>query len=386
MRVALVHDYLIDYGGAERVLLALHELFPQAPIFTLIVDKGKMGRFWEKFEGADIRTSWFNSWPFSSRLISPLRFLIPILWSSFDLKNFDLIISSSSWAITKGFGGGDPSTSSGHRPVEICYVHTPPRYLYGYETSRIWQGKWYGRLVDFYALLVNHFMRQYDFARAQKVDYFITNSKNVAERIKKFYKRDAVVIYPPIDLPNSKSQASNPKQIQNTKYEIVNSRYFLAGGRLVSSKNFDLIVKACKKMNVRLKVFGSGPEEDNLKSLGDQNTEFVGKVGDKELAPLYQNARAFVVAQRDEDFGMTVLEANAYGCPVVAFRGGGYLETVVERKTGLFFNELVIDSLVSTLKQFDSIKWNSSVIKKHAQKFSKERFKREIQAFVESKL
>lgn len=369
MKIALVHDYLIDYGGAERVLLALHELFPKAPIYTLIADKKKIGSFWEKIKGADIKTSWFNYLPFVSKLISPARFLIPALWASFNLKDYDLIISSSNWAIAHGFGQGGRVG----KPVEICYCHAPPRYLYGYETTRAWRGRWYGEIVDFYALIVNHFMRQYDFSRAQKVDYFIANSKNVALRIKKFYRRDAAVIYPPIDLPPI---SQSPK--------IPISNYFLTGGRLVSSKNFDLIIKACKRVSMALKIFGSGPEEGNLRRLAGKNVEFVGKVGDKELAQLYKNAKAFIAAQKDEDFGMTVLEANAWGHPVIAYRGGGYLETVIPGKTGMFFNQLTVDNLVSTLRQFDTNKWDRPAIAKYAQKFSKGRFEKEMLEFIKS--
>lgn len=377
MKVALIHDYLIDYGGAERVLLVLHELFPKAPIYTLIVDERGMGSFWEKFKDVQIKTSWFNNVPFASRLISPFRFLIPFLWASFvrQLADYDLVISSASWAVTKGF---DKKVGG----IEICYVHTPPRYLYGYETSRVWQGKWYGKIIDFYALIVNHFMRQYDFARAQRVDYFIANSKNIQARIKKFYRHDATVIYPPIDLPHKQSLSFQDKSlILNRK-----SLYFLAGGRMVASKNFDLIIEACKKANVSLRVFGSGVEEESLRRLANDRIVFLGKVGDDELADLYSNAEAFIVAQKDEDFGMTVIEANAYGCPVIAYRGGGYLETVIPGKTGIFFDRLTVDSLVYTLQHFDKVKWDKKLISRYAQKFSKERFKKEILAFMEQKL
>src|SRR3972149_5810002 len=191
MKIAITHDYLIDYGGAEQVLLALSEMYPNAPIFVSIVDKKGMGKFWNKFEKLNIKTSWFNNLPFASKLISPLRFLLPLIWKSFDLSKFDLIIDSSSWAMTRGFKRNDKQT-------EICYCHTPPRYLYGFDTSRKWKEKWFGRLIDVYALVVNHFMRMYDFETAQKVDYFIANSKNVAGRIKKFYRRDSKVSYPPV--------------------------------------------------------------------------------------------------------------------------------------------------------------------------------------------
>lgn len=190
MKVAIVHDYLIDFGGAERVLLVLHEIYPKAPIYVSIYRPKLLGNFKENFKNANIRQSWFGKLPFAEKLISPLRFLLPLIWKSFDLKNYDLIISSSSWAITKGF---DKKKNA----LEICYCHTPPRYLYGYDTSRKFKGLM-RNLVSVYSAIVNHFMRIYDFKQAQKVDYFVANSKEVARRIEKFYRREAIVIYPPI--------------------------------------------------------------------------------------------------------------------------------------------------------------------------------------------
>ena len=187
---AIVHDYLIDFGGAERVLVALHEMYPEAPIYTSIYRPKLLGKFADKFSDTKIVESWFGKIPFAEKLISPLRFLLPLIWKSLNLKEYDLIVSSSSWAITKGF---DKKKGA----IEICYCHTPPRYLYGYDTSRKFTGI-FGKLVWFYGLIVNHFMRMYDFKQAQKVDYFIANSNEVASRIAKFYHRDATVIYPPI--------------------------------------------------------------------------------------------------------------------------------------------------------------------------------------------
>lgn len=368
MKVAIVHDYLIDFGGAERVLLALHEIYPKAPLYTLIVDKKKMGNSWKKFAEMEIHTSWFNDLPFASKLISPFRFLLPILWGGFDLSEFDLIIDSSSWAITRGFKT---------RPdqLEICYCHTPPRYLYGYDTSRSWNQKWYGKLITVYATIVNHFMRIYDFKQSKKVDYFLANSKNVAQRIEKFYRRDSTVIYPPIETPDIKTKIADTQK----------GDYFLTGGRFVSAKNFDLIIKACIKANVKLKIFGSGILENELKNISNENIEFMGKVGDEELHQLYTNAQGFIVAQKDEDFGMTVVEAQSYGCPVIAFRGGGYLETITEGKNGIFFEDLTTDSVVKALRKSKKIKWSKTTIIRSTQKFSEESFKKNILNFVKSK-
>ena len=364
MKIAIVHDYLIDFGGAEQVLLTLHEIYPKAPVYTLIVDKRGMGKMWQKFEGVQINTSWFGKIPFASKLISPLRFLIPIIWNSFNFEKYDLVISSASWAITKGFSNG--------KTKEICYLHTPPRYLYGYDTSRNWKGKWFSKLVEFYALIVNHFMRMYDFKRAQKVNYFIANSENVGQRIVKFYRRDYKVIYPPVDV----------EEIIKNNVETMKQNYFLTGGRLVASKNFDLIIKSCLKAGVSLKVYGSGIDGKRLKEIGKNNVEFLGRVDREELIGQFKNAKGFIVAQQDEDFGITPVEAMAAGTPVIAYRGGGYLETVVDGKTGIFFDELTIDSLVGAINKFNRLKFNGADCITQSKKFSKERFINEITSFI----
>lgn len=356
MKVVIVHDYLIDFGGAERVLLALHEIYPEAPIYVSIYRPKLLGKFNDKFKDTKIIQSWFGYLPFADKLISPLRFLLPLIWKSLNLKEFDLIISSSSWAITKGF---DKKKNT----IEICYCHTPPRYLYGYETSRRFTG-FIGKLVSFYGLVINYFMRMYDFNSAQKVDYFIANSEEVKRRIEKFYRRDAKVIYPPIEIP---------------KYSNYNpTGYFLTGGRMTAAKNFDIIIKAFNKLKFPLKIFGNGVLEDELKRLANLNVEFIGKVDDNKLAELYQGADAFIVAQKDEDFGITAVEAQSYGCPVIAFKGGGYLESVIENKTGVFFDKLNSESLIRSVNSFRNVKFKVYDCVNQAKKFDREKFKKGI--------
>ncbi|MDP3994261.1 MAG: glycosyltransferase [bacterium] len=362
MKVALIHDYLIDFGGAERVLLALHRIYPEAPIFVSIYRPKLLGEFAEKFKNAKIIQSWFGYVPFAEKLISPFRFLLPLIWKSFNLKKYDLIISSASWAATKGF-----EKKAG--AVEVCYCHTPPRYLYGYETSRKFTGI-LGNLVVVYGAIINHFMRMYDFNTARKVDYFIANSKNVAKRIKKFYRRDAVVIYPPVEIPEV-SIASHSR-----------GGYYLAGGRLVAAKNFDLIISTFNKLNLPLKIYGNGILRGYLGKMAGKNIEFLGKVDDVSLDSLYRGAEAFILAQKDEDFGLTAVEAQAAGTPVIAFRGGGYTESIIEGKTGVFFDKPTPESLTGAIKKFNSMKIKPEDCIVQAKKFSKERFMKEIKAFV----
>jgi glycosyltransferase involved in cell wall biosynthesis len=361
MKIALVHDYLNEFGGAERVLLALSELYPKAPIYTAFYRNGSPA--WERFKGKDVRVSWAHYIPFFNKYLhSPLRFLAPIIWGSFDFSDYDVVIGSAGWYITKGFKKGKKTT-------EICYCHTPPRWLYGYRTSIELQRYWPVRI---YAAIVGHFMRMYDFKAAQKVDYFIANSKNVAARIKKFYRRDSTVVYPPVELP----------KVRQVKRED----YYLVISRIVGGKGLDLAVKAAIKLGIKLKIAGKPAgyymEYKDLKKVAKKNVEFLGFVSDQKLTELYKGAKGFLALATDEDFGMTPVEANLCGTGVVAFRGGGYVESIVEGKTGVFFDEPTVESLVDAIKRFEKTKIKSEDCIAQARKFSKERFKSQMEEFV----
>ena len=400
MKVAIIHDYIKEFGGAERVLEALTEIFPDAPIYTAFYDR--KGTAYEHFKHKKIIPSWAQNIPFfGSKLHSPLRFLAPFIWGSFkeEFKKYDVIISSASWYVTKGFGSrchpefisGSPAnrqapSRSGEmlkpvqhdikrRPIEICYCHTPPRWLYGYATSINFQKY---PLVRAYAAIVGHFMRLYDFKAAQKVDYFIANSQEVAGRIKKFYRRDSTVIYPPVSLP--KSEIRNPKSEKD---------YYLIVSRIVGAKGLELVIGAAEKMGFKLKIAGSPAgyySEYKNYSNKDKNIQFLGHVSDAELVNLYRGAKAFLAIARDEDFGITPVEAMLMGTPVIAFNGGGYRETVLQSRTGLLFDDYSVDGLISAIKQFNNLTINPQDCITQAQKFGKERFKREIINFVNSKI
>jgi glycosyltransferase involved in cell wall biosynthesis len=340
MKIALVHDQLGEFGGAERVLVAMSELWPEAPIYTAYCKKGSAA--WERFKGKDIRTSWMQHlYP----LASPLRFLAPAIWNSFDFSEYDVVISSSSWYVTKGF------TKKG-KATEICYCHTPPRWLYGYPTSVNWQKY---PIVRAYATVVGFFMRQYDYNAAQRVDYFIANSEETKRRIQKFYRRDSTVIYPPIDLPNI------PK--------VKRGKYYLFVSRPVGGKGLELARAASKKLGFPLKVVGATGTH----------------VSDTELARLYAGAKAFLALATDEDFGMTPVEAMSMGTPVIAYAGGGYTESVVDGSTGILFRKPTAESLIEAIKKFEKTKIDTRNCISQAKKFSKERFKAELQDFVEEK-
>ena len=387
MKVAIVHDYIKEFGGAERVLEALCEIYPDAPIYTAFVQKSSSA--YEHFKDKKIIESWAAVIPFFPKLASPLRFLTPWIWDTLDLSKYDLVISSASWYITKGFGSRQNQISNlksqiSNKPIEICYCHTPPRWLYGYTTSVNFQKY---ALVRAYAAIVGHFLRLYDFKQAQKVDYFIANSKEVAARIKKFYRRDATVIYPPVSLPKV-------QDIQREDY------YFIVS-RIVGAKGLDLAVEASLKQGFKLKIAGapagyyfeynkllekakaSGPG-GSLARRG--NIEFLGQVSDEELVSLYKGAKGFLALSKDEDFGITPVESMMAGTPVIAFNGGGYKETVVDGKTGVLFDDYSVNGLIEAIKKFEKMKFNYQDLIDHAQKFSKERFKAEIENFVKSKI
>ncbi len=358
-----MHDYLNEFGGAERVLLALSEIWPKAPIYTAFYQQGSTAA--QRFKHRKIIASWVQNIPFfKDWLYSPLRFLSPTIWDSFvrPLADYDLVISSSSWYITKGFG-------------EICYCHTPPRWLYGYQTSMNWQKYWPVRV---YGTIISHFMRLYDFRQAQKVKYFIANSEEVKKRIWKFYRREATVIYPPVDLPHFVGGYVRGKQ-----------NYYLIVSRLVGGKGIELGIAAAKKYGFKLKIVGEGPHfvptSSRLRGASrGKPVEFLGEVSDHELVKLYSQAKGFLALSRDEDFGITPVEAMSCGTPVVAFYGGGYKETVIDGKTGVFFRNYSTAGLWQAMKKFKNL--NYQTLQKNcleqAKKFSKERFKQEIREFV----
>lgn len=384
MKIALVHDYIGEFGGAERVLLALSEIYPDAPIYTAFT---REGRALDKFKSKKVITSWAQKVPFfASFLHSPLRFLAPFIWGSFAkrLSEFDVVITSSSWYVTKGFGYGGPTSSRLRgaigKPIEICYCHTPPRYLYGYETAVDTKKN---ILAVIYSIIVNPFMRYYDFMSAQKVDYFIANSENVAKRIKKFYRRNATVIYPPVEL-----------KVVSDKRQVTGGKYYLIVARIVGAKGIEMAVEACQRLNVPLKIVGEAAGYSNtlnkLKENSNDNVEFLGFVEDSELVELYKGAKAFLALAQDEDFGITPVESMQSGTPVIAYKGGGYLETVLDPSansgqaaTGVFFDNYSVEGLIGAMNRLNKLKISAADCKKQGDKFSKKVFQEKIKEFVQ---
>ena len=377
LRVALVHDYIKEYGGAERVLETLHEVFPDSTVYTSVYLPRFLGPHKARFANWKIKTSWFQYIPFNYKLISPFRLLSPWVFTGFDLSDFDVVIVSATGAYFSNMVRTKKGIGKKEGAVHICYCHTPPRYLYGYATAREWKKN---KFVAVLAAIANHILRMVDFSASKKVDYYIANSQEVANRIWKFYRREAVVIYPPVEVENSKFEIRNSK---------LKGDYYLTGGRLARAKHVDLVLRACMELGVPLKIFGrgfAGYEEELQKEVRsksqESSIEFVGEVSDEEKMELMRGAKAFLFASEDEDFGITPIEAMSVGLPVVAYRSGGVLETVIEGKTGLFFNSLSVESLKKAIQKFETIHFDAKDCFRQAEKFSKERFVGEISEFI----
>ncbi|PIY80296.1 MAG: glycosyl transferase [Candidatus Pacebacteria bacterium CG_4_10_14_0_8_um_filter_42_14] len=361
-KIALVHDYLREYGGAERVLESLHALFPDAPVYTAFVDERALGIHWSKFADWDIRTTWITKIPFYKQLHSPLRIFSPQYFSALDLSEYDIVISSTNAYFSKAV-----SVPNG---VQYCYCHTPARSLYGYETMSDWKKNPIIRLAG---TLINHYLRIVDFEVAQKVDYFIANSEETASRIKKFYRRDSVVINPPVRIP-AKPPLSK-----------VEKKYFLYVNRLAFSKHPDLAVEVCTKLDLPLKVVGEGKMLARLKDIAGPTIEFLGAVNDEKLSELYAGARALLYPVKNEDFGMVPIEAMGHGVPVIAHRSGGPCETITDGVTGILFDDLSVEGLEKALNIALKKKFDQNKIYDHSKKFSEAVFATKIKNLITAK-
>lgn len=361
-KVAIVHDYLRTFGGGERVVLALHEIWPEAPIFVATADYKRLGVFAGRFKKLDIRTSWAQKFPPFVKKPILYRPLLPVIWRNLDLNGYDIIISSSGSNISKG-------VTIDKDAMHICYCHTPPRFLYGYETETTFLQNPFLNIIaaPFVSLL-----RNFDKESSRNVDYFIANSKNVAERIKKIYKRKAIVIYPPCGL-SKEENISGP------------GRYYLVVSRLIKYKHVELIINVADKLKLPLKIVGDGTLRKHLESVAGESIIFLGEVDDKTLDEVYHGCKVLIVTSKEEDFGITPVEAMSFGKPVIAYASGGLNESVIDGKTGILFKSFSEKGLIDAIKRFDSIKFDPKDCKKQASKFSKKEFKKKIKEFIESK-
>jgi glycosyltransferase involved in cell wall biosynthesis len=373
MKVALVHDHLAQDGGAERVLKVLAQMFPEAPIYTLLYEPKNTDRH---YRHRQIETSIIQKLPGGISHYQWYMPFMPMAVEFFDLSGYDLVISDSS-SFAKGVITSDHT-------LHICYCHTPTRYLWS-DTHQYINELKYNKYFKKGISLVLNYIRIWDKLAADRVDQYIANSRFVAGRIKKYYKRDSTVIYPPVE-------------IEQFKIAPTLGDYFLIGGRLSPYKRVDLAIEAFKELRIKnhelrikdkvvvpkLKIFGNGIDLARLKRLarGCANIEFVGRVDDAIKAELYSRCLAFIYPQ-EEDFGITAVEAMASGRPVIAYRRGGALETVQAGLTGVFFNEQTVESLTQAVFSFEPAKFDPQKIRQQAERFGVERFKKEMQEFIE---
>lgn len=366
MRVAIVHDFIEAMGGAERVALQLSRIYPDAPIYTLTFNP-KLSTF---FDPNRIRTSYLQKLRFI-----PSRFLLslyPRAIESFDFSEFDVVISSSnSYAkniITK------PET------IHLSYIHSPMRYAWDATHTHIANQSHRtpigsaGGLVQVVARNIIHYLRMWDRLGADRVDVFIANSRNVARRIQKYYRKDSVVIYPPVDIEHITPTSEN-------------QGYFLVLSRLASYKRVDLAVSACQELNLPLVVIGTGEKYDEIKNSARSTTQVLGWVDDDTKFKYIQGARALIFPG-EEDLGIVPIEAMAGGKPVIAYRKGGLLETVVDGKTGLFFDDQTVDSLKTAINKFISQEkdFDWKIIRHHSEQFSSQNFDKQITDLVQAQI
>jgi len=364
LKIALVHDWLTTLAGAERVLKAIYELYP-CPIYTLVKDESSLQN--SIFGKAEINTSFIQRLPRSKTKYRNYLLFFPLAIEQFDLSEYDVVISSSH-AVAKG-------VLTNSTQLHICYCHTPMRYAWDLYYSYLREAGLTKGLKGWMAKLVLHYIRMWDLASTNRVDYFIANSKYVAKRIKKIYGRESVVIYPPVEV--NKFEVSPKKE-----------DFYLTVSRMVPYKRIDLIVEAFSKMPDRkLIVIGDGPDFEKVKKKAGRNVELLGYQPFEVLKSYMQKARAFVFAA-EEDFGIVPVEAQSCGTPVIAYRRGGVTETVIEGKTGVFFEEQTIESLIIAIKRFERMEdsFDPFEIRKNAERFNKDRFKREFKDFVEEKI
>ncbi len=359
MKVAIVHDWLNQMGGAEGVLETLVEMFPEAPVFTTIYWRDGMPDYYRAW---DIRTTWLDRAPFIYRHHQPYLPVYPLAIQSMDLRGYDLILSNKS-----GFCHG-VRISSGQLHIDYCL--TPTRYVWDYAGYAAREG--FGPLARLALKPLIRRLQDWDRHAAAGVHHFIAISHEIQERIARFYERDSTIIYPPVNTDRYRPCSDRPGD------------YFLVVSRLIPYKRIDLAVRACSALGLPLIVGGEGRDRAALEAIAGPTVRFIGRVPDDQLGDLLAGCRAFVFPGY-EDFGITPVEAQAAGRPVIAYAAGGALDTIVEGETGLFFHEQTPEALADAIRRIDTMEFDPAAIRRNAERFSADRFKRELRAFVEEK-
>lgn len=372
MKVAIVYDRVNKWGGAERVLLKLHEMFPDAPLYTSVYDEAKAP--WVKVF-PKVYTSFLQHVPFAKSNHELFGWLMPFIFESFSFDKYDLVISVTSEAakgiITK------PKTK------HICYLLTPTRYLWSHYNLYF-----KNKFLRFVSKPFVNYLKIWDKVAAQRPDKIIAISSEVERRIKKYYGRNSEIIFPPVTISHHKNSLLRvPRcKIGETSRSFLldaNHDYYLVVSRLVPYKRVDLAVKAFNKLKLPLVVIGTGSQANSLKRIAKNNIKFVGQVSEEDLIKYYKCAKALIMPQ-EEDFGITSVEAQSFGVPVIAFKKGGALDTVVEGRTGIFFLKQEVDSLASAVAQFNERPvFNRPSLVENANRFSEDNFKKSILVLID---
>lgn len=360
MKIAFAHDYLYEYGGAERVLEVLHEIWPEAPVYTSIFDPRAVSSAIREME---VHTTFLQRLPRPTRLAKHYFFLYPLAFEQLDLRQFDVVLSISSYM--------SKAVLTAERARHICYCLTPPRFLWGYETYL--HRTSFNPLARLALPLLTSGVRLWDKVAADRVDQFVSISRTVQARVAKAYRRSSELIYPPVD--TAAYHQSSPAR----------GDYFLVVSRLGGYKRVDLAVTAFTELGLPLKIVGTGGELARLRSLAGPTVEFLESVPDSELIKLYQGCRALIFPG-EEDFGLVLLEAQAAGRPVIAYAAGGALETVIPGQTGELFAAQTVDVLVEQLRRFDDAHYSPNACQTNAARFDKEIFKQRMRGMVADQL
>lgn len=359
MKVALVHDWMNQIGGAEDVLEALVSLYPDAPVYTSMYAPDKMPPHWQNW---DIRTTFLDRMPLIYRKQQLYFPLYPMAFEQHDFRGYDVVISNKS-----GFCHG---IITGPETLHICYCLTPTRYVWRYHQYAEQEGL--GKLARGVLPPFLSWLRVWDRLAADRVDHFIAISQEVRRRIAKVYRREAAIIYPPVDV----NRFAPTSKIED---------YYLLVGRLVPYRRIDLLIEAFNKMPRPLLIAGSGRDRERLEALAGPTVRFLGYVPDADLPDLYARCRAFVFPG-EEDFGIAPIQAMAAGRPVIAYAAGGVLDSVIPGQTGALFAEQSVDGIIHAVETFDEVKVDTAVIRRHAEQFDISVFKNKMQTFVEEKL
>lgn len=357
MRIAIVHDISIVFGGSERVLIALLRMYPHADVYVGFISE-TMRQVLRRHTDGVIIASPYNHAPLATRYPDIYKPLLLLWWKSLDLSQYDLVIASSHSYSSK-------SVNPPREVPYVAYIHTPPRYLWGIYNESQWIHRWpYERMLS----PILRWMKHMDTQSAKRPDALIANSRVVQKRIRKFYHRESVIVYPPIQLP--------------TRILPRTPRYYLCVSRLVKQKGVDVAIAACNALAAPLVIVGVGKEEAALRRIAGPTVRFRGFVPDKQMPKVYAGAKALLYFSREEDFGLSAVEAMAHGVPVIASQDGGAQETVVHGKTGVLLPDITVQKVITTLERFDYRRFSSHDCRKQAKLFSEDTFHRKMRSVI----